>query len=108
MKKLILFAVAGMLAFTACGPSAEEIAKKEQATKDSIAAAQAAIEQAKADSIAKVEEEMKAKAAELEKMKQDSIAKAEEETKAKKGTKSAKMAPKKEEVKQAPVGGGRR
>ncbi len=38
MKKVLtLVAIAGMFAFTACGPSAEEKAKAEQATKDSIA-----------------------------------------------------------------------
>ena len=40
MKKIFLLAcVAGMLTMSACGPSAEEKAKIEQATKDSIQAA---------------------------------------------------------------------
>jgi hypothetical protein len=38
MKKLFsLLVVAGMAALIACGPSAEELAKKDQAKKDSIA-----------------------------------------------------------------------
>jgi hypothetical protein len=49
MKKLILsLAVAGMFAFVACGPSAEEVA--EQARLDSLRAD--SILQAQADSIA--------------------------------------------------------
>ena len=70
MKKLFaMFVVAGMVAFVACGPSAEE--KAEKARQDSIAladslanvaaeqariadsTAQAAVEAAHADSIAK-------------------------------------------------------
>jgi hypothetical protein len=63
MKKLFtLIAVAGMFAFSACGPSAEEKAAMEKAKQDSIAAsekayadsvamAQQAMEQAKADSV---------------------------------------------------------
>ena len=48
MKKLLsVFAFAGLTALVACGPSAEEIAKKEQATKDSIAA----VEKARQDSL---------------------------------------------------------
>jgi hypothetical protein len=59
MKKLFtLIAVAAMsTAFVACGPSKEEMEKREQAKQDSIAA----VEQAKQDSIA-------AAAAEEEKM----------------------------------------
>jgi len=65
MKKLFsLLLLAGMAAFVACGPSAEELAAKEKAKQDSIAKAQrevaiadsiAAVETAKADSIALVE-----------------------------------------------------
>jgi len=48
MKKTIsIFALAGIAFLTACGPSAEELAKKEQATKDSIAA----VEKARQDSL---------------------------------------------------------
>jgi len=44
MKKLILLAsVAGMFAITSCGPSAEEKAKMEAATQDSIKAAEDAM-----------------------------------------------------------------
>jgi len=62
MKKVLsLVALAGMAMFVACGPSAEEIAAKEKAKADSIAAEQVkadsiAAEQAKADSIAIVEQ----------------------------------------------------
>lgn len=66
MKKLFsLLLLAGMAAFVACGPSAEELAAKEKAKQDSIATAQrevaiadsiAAVETAKADSIALVEQ----------------------------------------------------
>jgi dihydroneopterin aldolase len=70
MKKLFaMFVVAGMVAFVACGPSAEEKAEKQR-IQDSITAdstarvaaeqqriadstAMAAVEAAKADSIAK-------------------------------------------------------
>lgn len=61
MKKLLSLAlVAGMFAFYACGPSAEEKAKAEKEMQDSIAAAQdmmkaaedAAMQQAAADSAA--------------------------------------------------------
>ncbi len=66
MKKLLsLLSIAGMFTFTACGPSAEEKAAKEKATKDSIAADEAMKAEAKAkaetDSIAKYADEMKAK-----------------------------------------------
>lgn len=87
MKKLFsIFLLAGMMAFVACGPSAEEKAAAEKRVQDSITAVK---EQAKQDSIAAVE---KAKqdsiAAAVEKAKQDSIA-AAEAAKAKKGTKKA-------------------
>ena len=56
MKKVLsLIAIAGMFAFVACGPSAEEKAKMEQAKQDSIAAAEAAnaeMEAAKAQATA--------------------------------------------------------
>ena len=61
MKKILsLTLLAGMIAFSACGPSAEEKAATEKATQDSIAAAEAmmkeaeaqAMEAAKADSMA--------------------------------------------------------
>jgi uncharacterized protein YcfL len=72
MKKLFaMFVVAGMVGFVACGPSAEEKAAKARqdsiAMADSLAnvaaeqtrladsTAQAAVEAAKADSIAKIE-----------------------------------------------------
>ncbi len=52
MKKVFaLLLVAGMFAVVSCGPSAEEKAKAEQATKDSIAN----VEKATADSIAAVQ-----------------------------------------------------
>ena len=42
MKKILgLALIAGMFAFTACGPSAEEKAAAEKAMQDSIAAADA-------------------------------------------------------------------
>lgn len=94
MKKILYSAViiTSVMAI-GCGPSAEEVAKREQALKDSIAKIEMeAKEKAKQDSIAKAEAD--AKAAEMEKMKQDSIAKAEEEAKAKKSEKSAKHAAK--------------
>ena len=46
-KTLSIFAFAGITLVSACGPSAEELAKKEQATKDSIAA----VEKARQDSL---------------------------------------------------------
>ena len=56
MKKVLsLIAIAGMFAFVACGPNAEEKAKMEQAKADSIAAAEAAnaeMEAAKAQATA--------------------------------------------------------
>jgi hypothetical protein len=85
MKKLLsLIAVAGIFAFVACGPSAEEKAAAEQKIQDSIAQVeqtrieeeQAAAEQAVNDSIA---------AAEQQRI-QDSIAAAEAKP-AKKGKK---------------------
>jgi hypothetical protein len=84
-KSLVLLATVITVAFYACGPSAEEKAKREQEVKDSIAkveqeeAAKVA-EQMRMDSIAKAEEAAKA----AEQMRMDSIAKAEEASKGKK------------------------
>ena len=65
MKKLFtLVAVAGMFAFSSCGPSAEEKAAMEKAKQDSIAA----VEQARMDSINAAEEASKA----MEQARQDS------------------------------------
>lgn len=96
MKKVLtLVAVAGMFSFIACGPSAEEIAAKEKAKQDSIAAVEA---QKAAEEAAKAAEEA-AKAAEEAKQKaiQDSIAKAAEEAAAK--ASKGKPAPKTQEQK---------
>ncbi len=72
MKKLSsLLVAAAMLAFVACGPSAEELAKKKAADSIKMADSLAKIElanKAKADSIAKVE---------MDKKVADSIAEAE-------------------------------
>lgn len=96
MKKVFaLLLVAGMFAVVSCGPSAEQKAKAEQATKDSIAK----IETAKADSIATA-----AKAVQdsinlvAETAKADSIKAAEE--KGAKGAKGAKTVVKKETKKE--------
>ena len=70
MKKLVAFTItAGMFAFTACGPSAEEKAAQDKAKQDSIhmadsmaMAAQFAADKAKADSIAATEMAAKEKA----------------------------------------------
>ncbi len=80
MKKLLTLVIAGgMLAFYACGPSKAELEKREKAKQDSIhmadsvaAAAAAAAEKAKADSVAAAQEAA-AKAA-AEQAKADSIA----------------------------------
>jgi len=61
MKKIIsLFFIAGMISLISCGPSAEELKALEQARLDSIAKVEAdslaaVAEQAHLDSIAKVE-----------------------------------------------------
>jgi mannitol-specific phosphotransferase system IIBC component len=90
MKKSIsIVAVAALVTsmFVACGPSKAEVEAKEKAKQDSLT------EVAKADSIMKAEEAMKAaEAAKADSvsqaMKADSIAKAEEAAKgAKKGKK---------------------
>ena len=63
MKKVLsLIAVAAMsTAFVACGPSKEEMEKREQAKQDSIAA----VEKAKQDSIAAAAAAAEAQAAEM-------------------------------------------
>jgi hypothetical protein len=67
MKKVLsLIAVAGMFAFIACGPSAEEKEAMDKARKDSIEQ----VEKARQDSIAM--------SADMEKARQDSMAKAQE------------------------------
>ena len=88
MKKLFtIVAVAGMLAFYACGPSAEEKAAMQKAQDDSVAAAQAAQAEAQAAmEKAKQDSMMAADAAAKEKAMQDSIA-AAEANKGKKGKK---------------------
>jgi len=66
MKKVLSFVAVAALstAFVACGPSKEEMEKREQAKQDSIAA----VEKSKQDSIAAAEAEM-AKMAEESAMK---------------------------------------
>ena len=100
MKKVIYsVAVAATFLIVACGPSAEEIAKKEAArmdsiakvTSDSLAAIEAQKQQMMQDSIN----------AAMEKMKQDSILAAEEAAAAKKG---GKVKPKKQEPKKPEQG----
>lgn len=109
MKKLLTLVLAGgMLAFYACGPSKEELAAKEKAKQDSIhmadsmaAAAAAAAEKAKADSLAAAE------AAAKEKAMQDSIHMADSIAAAKKGGKpKSKEQKQKEEAKKATSGRG--
>lgn len=78
----MLLAVAVTVAFYACGPSAEEKAKRDQEIKDSIAA----VEKAKQDSIdaaaaAAAEAAAKAEQARMDSLRQDSIMKAEEAAK---------------------------
>jgi hypothetical protein len=93
MKKVIYsVAIAATFLIVACGPSAEEIAKKEAARMDSIA-------QVTADSLATIEAQKQQMMqdsinAAMEKMKQDSILAAEEAAAAKKkgGAKPTKPA----------------
>lgn len=80
MKKTIILCAIGVFAMlNACGPSEEEIRQREQARQDSIAkveeerAKAEAAERARQDSIRQVEEA----AAAAEKARQDSIAAAE-------------------------------
>jgi hypothetical protein len=69
MKKVLaLVALAGMFAFSSCGPSKEEMEKKEKAKQDSIHMADSiqaekdkAKMQAEADSLKKIEEDKAAK-----------------------------------------------
>ena len=97
MKKVMYsVAVAATLLIVACGPSAEEIAKKEAARMDSIA-------KVTADSLAVIEAEKQKMMqdsinAAMEKMRQDSILAAEEAAAAKKKG-GSKPKPKKEEPK---------
>lgn len=88
MKKVLsIIAVAAVsTAFVACGPSKEEMEKREKEKADSIAA----VEKAKQDSIAAVEAEnakMAEEAAAAEKMKADSIRMADSMAKVKGGKK---------------------
>jgi hypothetical protein len=86
MKKVLsIVAVAALsTAFVACGPSKEEMEKREQLKQDSIAA----VEKAKQDSIAAAAAEAEKMAAEAaEKAKQDSIHKADSIAAASKGGK---------------------
>jgi len=100
MKKVIYsVAVAATFLIVACGPSAEEIAKKEAARMDSIA-------KVTADSLATIEAQKQQMMqdsinAAMEKMKQDSILAAEEAAAKKKG---GKAKPKKEEPKKPAQG----
>jgi hypothetical protein len=75
MKKILtLIIAAGMFAFTACGPSAEEKAAAEKARMDSIAAVEA--QQRMQDSIATIEAQHKAEMdsiAQVQKAQQDSV-----------------------------------
>lgn len=99
MKKLLTIVLAGgMAAFCACGPSKEEIAKREKAKQDSIhmadsVAAAAAAAKAKEEADAKAKADAEAK----EKAKADSTAKAEAEAKEHKGKGKPKEAPKAKE-----------
>lgn len=89
MKKLLTLVLAGgMIAFYACGPSKEELAKKDKMKQDSIHmadsmanAAAAAKAKAAADSTAKAAEA--AAAAAKQKAMEDSIAMAKDKGKAK-------------------------
>jgi F0F1-type ATP synthase membrane subunit b/b' len=88
MKKVLsIIAVAALsTAFVACGPSKEEMEKREKEKSDSIAA----VEKAKQDSIAAVEAEnakMAEEAMAAEKMKADSIRMADSLAKHKGGKK---------------------
>jgi hypothetical protein len=89
MKKVIYsVAVAATFLIVSCGPSAEEIAKKEAARMDSIA-------KVTADSLAAVEAQMQQMMqdsinAAMEKMRQDSLLAAEEAAAAKKKGGSSK------------------
>ncbi len=88
MKKVLsIIAVAALsTAFVSCGPSKEEMEKREKEKSDSIAA----VEKAKQDSIAAAEAEnarMAEEAANMEKMRMDSARVADSLAKAKGGKK---------------------
>jgi hypothetical protein len=52
MKKILsITLLAGMIAFSACGPSAEEKAATEKAAQDSIAAAETMMKEAEAQAM---------------------------------------------------------
>lgn len=73
MKKVLsVLAIGMMMAFVACGPSAEEKAAAEKAKADSIAAAEAAAAEAEAA-------KMQAEQDSLNKLATDTAAKATEE-----------------------------
>ena len=98
MKKFFVpVAFMATLLVVSCGPSAEEKAAAEQARQDSIAA----VEQARQDSIKAAEEAamMQARQDSLAKASADSIAAAEEAVKKPKGGSKPKSTPKKEEPK---------
>ena len=80
MKKLLLSAaIVATTMFVACGPSAEEIAKKEKATADSLAKVEEEKMQAEAEAMAaKATADSLAMAAQAQAT-ADSLAKAEEE-----------------------------
>ena len=91
MKKLI-YTIAALVTFSlvACGPSAEELAKKEQMRLDSIAQVEAEVARVAAEESARLAEEAKQKAI------QDSITMADEAAAAaaaKKGGSKAKPKP---------------
>jgi hypothetical protein len=78
MKKVLsIVAVAALTSLVACGPSAEELAKKEQMKQDSIAKATAM-----ADSLARVVEAAKADSVAKAAVMADSVAKADSLAKA--------------------------
>ena len=96
MKKTItIFALAGITFLSACGPSAEELAKKEQATKDSIAA----VEKARQDSLDAANKELAMQDSLAAAAKADSLAAAEATAMAAKGSKPKKTVVKKDEPK---------
>jgi hypothetical protein len=103
MKKVIYsVAIAATFLIVACGPSAEEIAKKEAARMDSIA-------KVTSDSLAVIEAQKQQMMqdsinAAMEKMKQDSILAAEEAAAKKKGSAKPKTKPAAPKVDPSKVG----
>jgi hypothetical protein len=103
MKKVIYsVAIAATFLIVACGPSAEEIAKKEAARMDSIATVTS-------DSLALIEAQKQQMMqdsinAAMEKMKQDSILAAEEAAAKKKGSTKPKTKPAAPKVDPSKVG----